>query len=205
MDKKETRFISNPVRLFFLKHLEFKIFKKFLKKNNIDLSNKIILDAGCGPGYSSELIINELRPQELFAFDIMPEEVEIAKRRRLPMNIFVGDITDTKLPSESFDAVFAFCVMHHVPDWQKSIKEISRVLKPGGVFLFDEPDKSTLDWAERYLKIYHPKESRFEWPEFTKSLREAGFLVVENRKIYFGFINSFLCVKSLSKPNKGDA
>jgi len=69
------------------------------------------------------------------------------------------------------------------------------VLKPGGVFLIEEPDKVTLDRSERYLKIYHPQKSRFEWPEFTKGLTQSGFLITENRKIYFGFIKSFVCFK----------
>jgi ubiquinone/menaquinone biosynthesis C-methylase UbiE len=198
MDKRESRFMSSPIRQFFLKYYEFKIFKKLLKKNSIDLTNKVILDAGCGPGYSSELIIKEFKPKELFAFDIMQEEVELAKQRRLPMNIFVGNATDIKLPSESFDAVFIFCVLHHIPEWRRAIKEINRVLKPGGVFSVEEPDKVTLDRSERYLKIYHPKESRFEWPEFTKSLKESGFRVAGSRKIYLGFIKSFICIKSLS-------
>ena len=66
MDKRESRFMSSPIRQFFLKYYEFKIFKKLLKKNSIDLTNKVILDAGCGPGYSSELIIKEFKPKELF-------------------------------------------------------------------------------------------------------------------------------------------
>jgi len=197
IDKRESRFMSSPIRQFFLKYYEFLIFKKLLKKNNIDLTNKVILDAGCGPGYSSELIIKEFKPKELFAFDIMQEEVELARQRRLPMNIFVGDINDIQLPSESFDAVFIFCVLHHIPEWRRAIKEINRVLKPGGVFAVEEPDKVTLDRSEHYLKIYHPKESRFEWPEFIKGLKGSGFHIAVSRKIYLGCIKSFICIKSV--------
>ncbi len=196
IDKRESRFMSNPVRQFFLKHFEFKVFKKILKAKKIDLTNKVILDAGCGPGYGSELILKEFSPKELVAFDIMEEEVALAKKRGLPMNVFVGDMTDTKLPSEKFDAVFIFCVLHHISQWPKALKEINRVLKVGGVLLVEEPNKLTLDMSERYLKIYHPRESRFEWSELTRNLKESGFHITGCKKVYWGFIKSFVCIKS---------
>ncbi|MCK4794044.1 MAG: class I SAM-dependent methyltransferase [Desulfobacteraceae bacterium] len=96
IDKKELRLVNTSLRGFFQRHYEFRTFKEYLRKNHIDLTNKVILDVGSG--YSSELIIQELQPKELFAFDIMPEEVELAKQRGLSANIFVGDVTDIKLP-----------------------------------------------------------------------------------------------------------
>jgi len=195
MDKKELRFMNSSFRQFFLKYYEFKVFKKFLKKNHIDLNKKVILDAGCGCGYSTELIVKEFQPEEIFAFDIMPSQIELTKQRGLSVNLFVGTMTDIKLPCEKFDAVFIFGVLHHVPEWRKALKEVNRVLKPGGVLLVEEPNKRTLDRAERYWKIYHPKESKFEWSEFIKGLKDNGFHIVENKKIYAGKLRSFMCIK----------
>jgi len=199
INKRELKFMNSPIRRFFQRHYEFRVFKAALKKNRIDLNNKVILDAGCGSGYSAELIIKEFQPKELFAFDIMPEQVELAKQRGLPANLFVGDATDIELPSEKFDAVFVFGILHHIPQWRVALKEINRVLKSGGVLLVEEPNKKALDDVERYFKIRHPKESRFEWPEFIKGLEESGFCVVENRKLYLGYLQSFICEK-LKQP-----
>jgi len=195
IDKKELRLVNSVVRGFCQRHYEFRAFKKYLKKNHIDLINKVILDVGCGSGYSSEMIIEAFQPKELFAFDIMPEEVELAKQRGLSANVFVGDVTDIKLPSEKFDAVFIFDVLHHVPAWRTALKEINRVLKSGGVLLVHEPNKKSLDGIERFFKIHHPKESRFEPPEFTEGLEESGFRVVEKRKMYVGHFQSCMCIK----------
>jgi len=137
----------------------------------MQLNHKVILDVGCGSGYSTELLVKEFEPKELVAFDIMPEQVALAKQRGLPANIFLADVTDTELPFSSFDAVFVFGILHHVPEWRGALKEISRVLKPEGVLLIEEPDKKALDDAERYLKIRHPEESRFRWPEFFEAHR----------------------------------
>jgi ubiquinone/menaquinone biosynthesis C-methylase UbiE len=195
IDSKELRFMNSPIRRFFQRRFEFSAFKKALQNNLIDLKNRAILDVGCGSGYSSELIIKEFHPRELFAFDIMPEQVKLARQRGLAANLFVGDATDIKLPSGKFDAVFVFGVLHHIPRWRVALKEINRVLKSGGVLLVEEPSQKALDDLERYLRIRHPKESRFGLREFTKSLGESGFRVVEKRKIYFGYLQSFMCQK----------
>ena len=195
IDRKELRLVNSAVRGFCQKHYEFRTFRRYLKKHHIDLTNKVILDAGCGAGYSSEMIIKEFQPKELFAFDILPEEVELAKRRCLSANLFVGDVTDIKLPPDKFDAVFIFDVLHHVPRWRAALDEINRVLKSGGVLLVQEPHKKGLDNIERFFKIYHPKESRFEWPEFIEGLEDSGFRVVERRKIYLGHFQSCMCIK----------
>ncbi len=195
MDRKELMFVNSSIREFFQKHYEFRIFKKFLTTNNIDLHNRVIVDAGCGSGYSSELLVKEFQPRELFAFDVMPEQVERARKRGLPATFFVGDVTAIDLPSQKCDAAFVFAFLHHVPQWKKALQELERILKPGGVLLIEELGKKTVDDAERYLRVYHSKESRFEWPEFIKGLEEAGFSIIEDRMIYVGHGRSFMCVK----------
>jgi ubiquinone/menaquinone biosynthesis C-methylase UbiE len=195
IDRKELKLVNSAVRGFCQKHYEFRAFRGYLKKNRIDLTNKVILDAGCGAGYSSEKIIEEFQPKELFAFDILPEEVELARRKCPSANLFVGDVTDIKLPSDKFDAVFIFEVLHHVTRWRVALREINRVLKSGAVFLVQEPHKKGLDNIERFFRIYHPKESRFEWPEFIEGLEDSGFRVVERRKIYLGSFQSCMCIK----------
>jgi ubiquinone/menaquinone biosynthesis C-methylase UbiE len=195
IDIKELRVVNSGVREICQKHYEFRSFKQYLKDNHIDLSNKVILDVGCGSGYSSQLIIEEFQPKELFAFDVLPEEIELAKQRDLPANLFVGDATDILLPSEKFNAVFAFDVLHHVPEWRIALKEMNRVLQRGGALLVHEPRKKALDNLEYFLKIHHPMESRFEWPELSKALVESGFRVVERRNLYLGLFQSCLCIK----------
>ena len=195
MDKKELDFMNSLFRRFFQEKYELKIFSEHLKKNSIDLTNGVILDIGCGSGYGTELIIKRFRPREMYAFDILPEQVERAKERRLEANIFVGDVTHIELPSAMFDAAFIFGMLHHVPEWQVALREISRVLKRGGVLIAEEPDKKALDDAERFLNIHHPMESRFQWEEFIQGLKEAGFRLLENQKIYMGHLMVFMCLK----------
>lgn len=159
MDRKEFSYVNCAARDFCQKYYEFRSFKQYLMKNRIDLTNKAILDVGCGSGYSSALIMDEFRPAELFAFDALPEEIELARHRGITAKVFVGNVLDIMLPSKKFDAVFAFDILHHVPEWRRALKEINRVLKNGGSLLLHEPRKKALDNLERFFKVHHPLES----------------------------------------------
>ena len=75
LDRRELIFVNSPIRRFFQKYYEFRVFRKPLKRNGIDLTHKVILDAGCGSGYSTELIAKALQPQELVALHPGPLDV----------------------------------------------------------------------------------------------------------------------------------
>lgn len=181
MGKTSLSVLNSRLRQLFQKHYEFRLFKKYLVRNRFDLMGKVILDAGCGSGYSSEIILQEFRPEELYAFDLLPEQVERLKQRGLSAHVFVGDITNIQLPAAKFDAVFTFGVFHHVLDWSAALKEVGRVLKPGGLLLGGEPGKEMRG---------------FEWPQFVEGLTATGFRVLESDRIYLGYFVSFLCAKS---------
>lgn len=186
--------MNNPIRRFVQKHLEFRKFKRYLKDRDIDLIGKIILDAGCGSGYSTELIFNEFAPSQLVAFDLMPEQINLANKRNLGADFFVGDVANIELPSNMFDAVFIFGILHHVPDWKRALREMARVLKPQGVLLMEEVGGTIIELV-KWLGFVHPKEAMFSWPEFENEVRLAGFEIIENKKIVFEGFKSFLCLK----------
>ncbi len=197
MKLNEVEFVvmNSFLRKAFLQHVEFRIFKSSLARHGFDLHGKVILDAGCGSGYSTALIEREYSPPELTGFDLMPEQIDLAKKRKTRADFFVRSIDDTKLPSGKYDAVFVFGVLHHVPTWRDALKELSRVLKVEGLLLIEEGNRHGVDFADKYIRTSHPQESRFEWSEFIQSISDADFKVLENRKIIMDFFRSFLCVK----------
>lgn len=172
---------------------EFRAFLKHLKKHSIDLTGKAILDAGCGPGFSTELISREFRPSRLVAFDLMPEMVDLA-RKRIAAEFFVGNIAATGLPSETFDAVFILDVLHHEPEWRKSLDEMARVLKPGGVLLVEEPSNLLVRLGNLF-DMHHPPEAMFGWGEFEGALKSTGFEILGNSRLSLGLFRNYLCRK----------
>ena len=187
--------MNNPIRRIVQRYVEFELFKVFLRNHNMDLAGKALLDAGCGSGYSTLLIQNEFKPSLLVGFDYMPEQIHLAVRRGLGAHFFVGDASCTPLLQDTFDATFIFGVLHHISHWRAALSHISRVLKPEGILLVEELDRDAVLVAN-LLMFTHPEDAAFSWNEFRSGLREAGFGILEERKILIPQARSFLCQKT---------
>ena len=104
-----------------------------------DVKGKKVLDAGCGAGYLSRLLAE--MGARMTGVDFSESFIRIAKRyeEENPRGITYArtDLADlSELPSASFDLVVSMYVLCDVRDYEKAIAEISRVLKPGGRFVF---------------------------------------------------------------------
>ncbi len=141
-----------------------------------------VLDMGCGPGFSTAFILDTLRPRCLTAFDFDPSMVQLARRRlahRHPeqrLHLAVADATRMPYKDVLFDAVFESGVVHHIPDWRAALREVGRVLKPGGRFCFAEPSRGRLRRG-LYSMLPHAVESMFDADEWRSVLAEAGLQV----------------------------
>jgi ubiquinone/menaquinone biosynthesis C-methylase UbiE len=142
-----------------------------------------VLDMGCASGLSTALILDTLRPQRLAAFDFDPPMVDLARRRlarhrEQGPHIAVADATHMPYGGGLFDAVLESGVVHHVPDWRAALREVGRVLKPGGRFCFAEPSRGRLRRG-LYWMLPHSAESMFDPDEWRSALAEAGLQVEE--------------------------
>ena len=137
------------------------------------------MDAGCGSGYSTKLILEKFHPLRLDAFDLMPEQIKIARNRRLAADFHVGDVTRIEARDSSVDSVFIFGILHHIPAWKQALKELARVIKPHGVLLLEEP---------HFVHL-------FDWPDLTAGIEQSGFFVLEQKPWLMGYFHSYLCRK----------
>ena len=87
------------------------------------------LEVGCGPGQMAARIAEELRV-ELVAIDISPRMVELARGRGVDARL--GDVQELPFADGSFDCAVAAWMLYHVPDLDRGLGELARVLRPGG-------------------------------------------------------------------------
>jgi SAM-dependent methyltransferase len=88
-----------------------------------------VLEVGPGPGELSERIAQELGVV-VVAVDSSERMVELARSRGVDARL--GDVQSLQLPSESIDCAVAAWMLYHVPDLDRGLAEIARVLRPGG-------------------------------------------------------------------------
>ncbi|MFW9903563.1 MAG: class I SAM-dependent methyltransferase [Candidatus Thorarchaeota archaeon] len=198
----EEKLMVSPFKKFMLSFFELKIFKSFIRSINYNLVEKSILEVGCGAGYGIEQISKSFNPKEYYAFDIDQKMISLSaakvKKKKLNVQLFLGDVLKTGLPSNKFDIVFVFTVLHHVEGWRHALKEINRVLKPKGLLLINEINERSLNWFERYLKVNHPRKAHFTWEKFTQGLSEADFLILREYK-FLKDLGFFLCINLSSE------
>jgi malonyl-CoA O-methyltransferase len=101
------------------------------------ISPSQVLDLGAGPGVFSHHLKKRFPKSTVTAFDLSEAMLKKVKRRwRSPIGKVVGNMNVLPFKDDAFELIFANQVIHWLDDSQALFKEISRVLKPKGVFVF---------------------------------------------------------------------
>lgn len=103
-------------------------------------SGGLILDYGCGDGLNLS-ILRELGFRRLVGIEISWNLVRHARNAA----VLQADGLETPFADCSFDAVFVDSVLHHV-DVEPAVREIKRILRPGGRLAFVEPGRDAARW-----------------------------------------------------------
>jgi ubiquinone/menaquinone biosynthesis C-methylase UbiE len=145
------------------------------------------LEIGCGCGVGARIIHATFSPSRIDALDIDPEMISLAQRKQAAgqlqaLQLIAGDAQYLPYRDASFDGVFNYGIVHHLENWQQGIREVARVLKPGGGFYFEEiypPLYANIFF--RYL-LKHPRENRFHGPDFRAYLVKCGLRLLPGFK-----------------------
>jgi ubiquinone/menaquinone biosynthesis C-methylase UbiE len=102
----------------------------------------------------------------------------LPKGERKEISFYVADVLRVPARAESLDAVFGFGVLHHVPDWESALREIVRVLKPGGAYYLEELYPSLYqNFITRHI-LLHPSDRRFRSGDLKRALKATGLELV---------------------------
>ncbi len=141
---------------------------------------KIILDAGCGSGFSALLFFGDhLKSHDYLGVDIS-DAVEVARTRfrelGYPGDFLKASLTDLPIDNETLDVIFSEGVLHHTDDTRESIEYLSTKLKTGGRFMFYVYAKKTVirEFTDDYVRERLAPMSDEEAWEALKPLTKLG-------------------------------
>jgi ubiquinone/menaquinone biosynthesis C-methylase UbiE len=160
-----------------------------------------ILDCGCGMGFTLR-VMNELSTCSLVGLDRNPQAMTHSRRalRSTRVRLVRGDALRLPFPDHAFDRVLIMEVLEHLPDDVGALREILRVLRPGGIcavtvpnqnypFLWDPLNKVLEVGFSRHVPshiwwlagIWADHQRLYTTESITRALRSAGFAVTEAR------------------------
>ncbi len=178
MNWPERVWIHSPVRRF----VQTREVKKWLRMGGQKRA-RLALEIGCGTGHGAQIVARMMGYETIVAFDLEERLVRKSIRKRPHalaerLHFFVGDAQDLPFPDECFEAVINFGIIHHVIQWQRCIRELSRVTKRGGLFCFEEIFPALYANAVLGRMLRHPTQNRFAETEFLEELRLNGFRIL---------------------------
>lgn len=142
---------------------------KFLDKNSR------ILDAGCGTGGTIKYL-KKFGFSSIYGIDKSNVAVAFCKKRGLK-NIRVSSIDKIPYENDYFDAIICMDVLYHKDiKVQKSIEELKRVLKKGGIIYFEEP---SYNWLRGTHDDAIETGHRFTLKELKKNLLRADLKIIK--------------------------
>jgi ubiquinone/menaquinone biosynthesis C-methylase UbiE len=166
--------VNNPLRVL-EQRFQIRYFKKVMPLK----TGAVVLEIGCGRGAGAKLIYKHFNPALLAPQDLDFTMVQKARRylsKDASGRMFLSAADATRIPfkDRSFDAVFGFGFLHHVPNWQKALVEVARVLKPGGIYYMEELYPAVYaNFITRRLLV-HPETNRFKSVDLHQELARTG-------------------------------
>jgi len=140
-----------------------------------------VLELGCGTGYFTRKLARS--GADIVAIDVSPELLEIAKANCSTPNVRyeIQNAYELSYPDRVFNSVVGSSVLHHL-EIDEALREVYRVLKPGGAIYFTEPNmlnpqiaiQKNVPWVKRKLGDSPDETAFFRWP-LRRLLEKKGY------------------------------
>ena len=148
-----------------------------------------ILDIGCGTGGNIKAFSQF---GTTYGIDNSKSAIEFCTKRRLK-RVKIGSAYASGMPASFFDVVTLLDVLEHIEE-KKALREIKRVLKPGGTLIITVPAYQLL-WSEWDVVLHHKR--RYNKTQLTGLLTTEGFVINKCSYLYSFLFLPVLLIRSL--------
>ncbi len=152
--------------------------------------NKIVLDAACGNGYGSSLLL-EKGAQKVIGIDISESTIDFCKKKYSSINLDfnVSDCSSMSFQNSTFDSVVSFETIEHLERPEQAICEFKRILTSNGYLIISTPNIENYDEENPY------HEHEFSLSEFQSILKNF----FKNVEILYQFYPSSMMIGNYDK------
>jgi SAM-dependent methyltransferase len=133
-----------------------------------------VLDIGCGTGFNIEQV-RAWYGGQVVGLDLSADALTFCRSRNLP-DLIGGDSTCSPFRSASFDVIMALDLIEHLDDDRAALRELARLLRPGGVLIIFAPAFNFL-WGLQDDVSHHRR--RYTAGELRQKLDQAGLCVAK--------------------------
>jgi len=152
-------------------------------KRGISGPAPIILEVGCSSGFLLREMRAAIPRAMLIGSDFISGPLEALHQSMPDLPLLQFDLVQCPLPSDSIDAVVALNVLEHIEDHQGALRQMFRILRPGGIAVIEVPAGPQLfDVYDKLLMHWR----RYRLDELRDVARQCGFEI--RRASHLGFI-----------------
>jgi ubiquinone/menaquinone biosynthesis C-methylase UbiE len=159
-----------------------------------------VLEIAIGTGRNLPFYPEEIR---LTGVELSPPMIEIARRRAAELgrevDLHVGDAEALDFGDASFDTVICTYSLCTIPDDRAAVREVKRVLRPGGKFILAEHVRSPIPVVRGIEKLIEPLAVRFGGDHLTREplqhLEAEGFSIEEVKRSRLGIVEQVSACK----------
>jgi ubiquinone/menaquinone biosynthesis C-methylase UbiE len=188
---------ERPLFLSLIRTKEAELYNRYLPLK------KPVLDVGCGDGFFTKVTFAKQRNNERYLIDIgldvKNSRIEEARKLGIYKKLVIYDGKELPFPDNSFSTVISNCVLEHIDNLELTLEEISRVLKPSGLFItavMAKPWEENL-FGNKILGNYYKKwmmkaqihKNLFRKREWDGVFQKAGFKIGEVK----GYLSPSAC------------
>lgn len=135
----------------------------------------VVIDLGCSTGYLLEDLSRAYPSVQVVGVDVVGAGLRKAHTHSPQAALLLADVCDLPVGDNSVDAAVSANMLEHVSDDEQALREIRRILRPGGLAAWVVPfGKNLYDYYDRFLG----HERRYASGELSSKARRAGFEVL---------------------------